>query len=271
MTDHTEEMIRNLELVVPLRDTLLPQMIEALQPGPGIRILDIGCGIGLQAVQFAEATQSGSHVTGLDISHDMLAYAAQRISPLAAARQVSLATGDMRMLPFADDVFDLCWSMDCLGYPAADPLLLLKEVARVAQRGANVAVLSWSSQVLLPGYAMLEARLNATASAYSSYLDNAPPEMHFMRIGGAFPAAGLVDVRFKTFVGEVMAPLDEAKRSALLALFEMLWGSTLSGASNADQREYKRLCRPDSPEFILQLPDYCAFFTYTMFSGVVQK
>jgi demethylmenaquinone methyltransferase/2-methoxy-6-polyprenyl-1,4-benzoquinol methylase len=35
--------------------------------------------------------------------------------------------------------------------------------------------------------------------------------------------------------------------------------------------EYGRLCRPESKDFILDLPEYCAFFTYSMFSGRVSK
>ena len=35
--------------------------------------------------------------------------------------------------------------------------------------------------------------------------------------------------------------------------------------------EFQRLCQPDSPDFILNLPDYYAFFTYTMFYGKVPR
>jgi demethylmenaquinone methyltransferase/2-methoxy-6-polyprenyl-1,4-benzoquinol methylase len=33
--------------------------------------------------------------------------------------------------------------------------------------------------------------------------------------------------------------------------------------------EYQRLCLPESPDFILDHPDYYAFFTYSMFHGKV--
>nr|QNO48966.1 hypothetical protein OEPDFBKK_00042 [Methanosarcinales archaeon ANME-2c ERB4] len=32
---------------------------------------------------------------------------------------------------------------------------------------------------------------------------------------------------------------------------------------------YQRLCLAESPEFILDLPDYYAFYTYSMFQGRV--
>jgi demethylmenaquinone methyltransferase/2-methoxy-6-polyprenyl-1,4-benzoquinol methylase len=33
--------------------------------------------------------------------------------------------------------------------------------------------------------------------------------------------------------------------------------------------EYQRLCLPESPDFILDHPDYYAFFTYSTFRGRV--
>jgi demethylmenaquinone methyltransferase/2-methoxy-6-polyprenyl-1,4-benzoquinol methylase len=36
-----------------------------------------------------------------------------------------------------------------------------------------------------------------------------------------------------------------------------------------DWEEYQRLTRPESPDYILDSPDYCALFTYSMFSGTV--
>jgi demethylmenaquinone methyltransferase/2-methoxy-6-polyprenyl-1,4-benzoquinol methylase len=42
-------------------------------------------------------------------------------------------------------------------------------------------------------------------------------------------------------------------------------------APEADRLEYQRLCRAASPDFILNLPEYYAFFTYTVFTGTVVK
>jgi demethylmenaquinone methyltransferase/2-methoxy-6-polyprenyl-1,4-benzoquinol methylase len=51
----------------------------------------------------------------------------------------------------------------------------------------------------------------------------------------------------------------------------MLWSVASPEATEADRLEYQRLCQPDSPDFILDLPEYYAFFTYTLFSGKVAK
>ena len=53
--------------------------------------------------------------------------------------------------------------MDLVGYLKIDPILLLKELARTVKSGSVICILNWSSQMLLPGYPVLEARLNETS------------------------------------------------------------------------------------------------------------
>jgi demethylmenaquinone methyltransferase/2-methoxy-6-polyprenyl-1,4-benzoquinol methylase len=92
-----------------------------------------------------------------------------------------------------------------------------------------------------------------------------------LRALGSFRAAGLEEIGVQTFVGDVRAPLDAGIRAALLSLFQMLWGARQPAVSVDDWAEYQRLCRPESPDFILDLPDYYAFFTYSMFHGRIAK
>jgi len=231
----------------------------------------VGCGIGHQALLLADAVGSGGHVTGLDISPELLLYGEKVVGASGLAGRVTFREGDMYRLPFDDDSFDWAWSADCLGYPAGELLPALKEVARVVKPGGSVAILAWSSQQLLPGHPLLEARLNATCSAYAPFFAGVSPEKHFNRALSWFPEAGLDKPVACTFVGDVQAPLSRDLRAALASLFEMLWGQPQPTVSPADWSEYQRLCRPESPDFILDIPGYYAFFTYTMFKGRVAR
>jgi demethylmenaquinone methyltransferase/2-methoxy-6-polyprenyl-1,4-benzoquinol methylase len=177
----------------------------------------------------------------------------------------------MYQLPFDDHTFDWVWSADCAGYPAGELLPALKELARVVRPGGSVAILAWSAQQLLPGYPLLEARLNATCSGLARFVKGSRPESHFLRALGWFGEAGLEQPSAHTVVGEVQAPLGDAARRALASLFEMLWGERQPEVAPADWSEYRRLCRPESPDCILDLPDYYAFFTYSMFWGKVPR
>lgn len=263
------EMIDGLERIQPLREAVLREAIRALQLPAGSRGLDIGCGIGLPSILLAEAIEPGGKDVGLDISLPMLVHARRRVHNSERAHCLSLQQGDMTRLPYRDHAFDWAWSMDCVGYPAGDLPPILKEICRVVRPGGSVSLLAWSSQQLLPGHAMLEARLNASCSSYAPFLEAAPPLSHFHRALHWYAEAGLVNATCRTFLGEVQAPLTPETRDALALLFDMLWGQPSTEASRDDIDAYRRLCSPESPDRILDVPGYYAFFTYTMVTGEV--
>jgi demethylmenaquinone methyltransferase/2-methoxy-6-polyprenyl-1,4-benzoquinol methylase len=254
-----------------IREPVMRSVIQALRLPQGTHGLDAGCGIGLQMPLLAEAIGANGHVTGLDLMPELIAYGETMVKQVGLSGQLTFQQGDVKDLPFEDDTFDWVWSADCVGYPAAELTPLLKELIRVTKAGGSVAILAWSSQQILPGYPLLEARLNATCSAYIPFLKETSPQQNFMRALRSFHEAGLEQCRAQTFVGDIQAPLGNEQRNALLSLFEMLWGEQQPEVSAQDRAEYERLCKPASKHFILELPDYYAFFTYTMFRGRVSK
>ena len=266
----TDAYIKKLTETHPLRESILRLAIRFLKLPPGSRGLDAGCGIGLPALLLAEAIGPDGHVTGLDVSPELLLHGEKIVKESGLSGQISFKEGDIHKLPFEDDSFDWVWSSDCAGYPSAEkPVSLLKELARVVKPGGTVALLAWSSQQLLPGYPLLEARLNATCSAVIPCVKGKRPESIFSRGLGWFQEIGFLEPEARTFVDDVQAPLSEEIRTALISLIEMLWGERQPEVSEQDWAEYQRLCLPESPDFILNLPDYCAFFTYSAFWGKV--
>ncbi len=256
----------------PIREPMLRDAIQALKLAPGSKGLDAGCGIGLQALLLAEAVGPSGHVTGLDTSKEFLQYAQNLVESSPLSGQITYKEGDVNKLPFDDKTFDWVWSVDCVGYPSEKhPLSKLEELARVAKPGGSIAILGWSSQMLLPGHPILEARLNATCSSYLPYIKEKMPKSNFLNALGWFRELGLEDARSRTFVNEIYAPLSVEMRTALISFFEMLWGERQPGVSEEDWAEYQRLCSPDSKDFILDRPDYYAFYTYSMFQGKVPE
>ena len=268
---NTDNYAHKLSLSDPLREPAIRSAIRALQLPFGSRGLDAGCGIGSHTLLLAEAVGPAGHVTGLDLSPEFLVHAREIAEKSSLSKQVFFQEGDVNKPPFDDDTFDWVWSVDCVGYPAAESLSLLKELARVVKPGGSVAILGWSSQQLLPGYPLLEARLNAPSLAIAPFFKGKSPELHFLRALGWFREAGLKEPTAQTFVGDVHAPLSDDLRSALMSLFEMLWGEAQSEVTQEDWVEFQRLCQPKSSDFILNLPDYYAFFTYSLFLGKVAK
>jgi ubiquinone/menaquinone biosynthesis C-methylase UbiE len=250
-----------------LREPALRSAIQALQLPPGSRGLDAGCGIGLQMPLLVEAVGAHGHISGIDIIPGLLAYGEAMVSQAGLSDRITFHTGDVGRLPFEGDSFDWVWSADCIGYPAAELTPLLEELVRVVKPAGIVYIRAWSSPQLLPGYPLLEARLNATSSAYLPFLWDKSPQQNFMRALHSFQKVGLEKVKAQTFVGDVQSPLSSDERTALISLFEMLWGERQPEVSAEDWAEYQRLCQPPSADFILNISDYYAFFTYTMFRG----
>jgi demethylmenaquinone methyltransferase / 2-methoxy-6-polyprenyl-1,4-benzoquinol methylase len=270
MTDIDAYIQRLLESN-PLREPLLRKAIQELELPAESHGLDAGCGIGLQTLLLLEAVGLSGHITGLDILRELLAYGNGMVQRAGLSNQITFREGDINRLPFDDDSFDWIWSADCIGYPAGDLSPILQELIRVTKPGGSIMLLGWSSQQMLPGYPLLEARLNGTCSGYIPFLKDKNPDLNFMQALHCFRQAGLEDAKARTFVGDVQAPLSNCQRTALASLFEMLWGGQQPEVSTEDWNEYLRLCKPTSADFILNIPDYYAFFTYTVFQGRVIK
>ncbi len=112
--------------------------------GPGMRVLDVGCGAGLAC---ALAAERGAEVTGLDAASSLLEIARERV-PSGDFR-----VGDMQALPYDDDSFDVVTFINTYFF-AADPHAPLAEAARVTRPGGTVAVVVWTEpeRVALSAY-----------------------------------------------------------------------------------------------------------------------
>lgn len=270
MTD-TELYIQRLLVTNPLREPFLRSIIQSLGLPPGSRGLDAGCGIGYQAVLLAETVGPDGQIMGLDILPDLLAYGKNMVEKCGLSSRISFREGDVNRLPLETDSFDWAWSADCVGYPAGELAPALEELIRVVRPGGSIVLLGWTSQQFLPGYPLLEARLNGTCSGYLPFLKDKDPELNFMRALKPLRKAGLDDIKAQTFVQDIQPPLDDGQRSALASLFDMLWGTPQPEVSVQDWEAFQRLCNPYSPDFIPDIPDYYGFFTCSLFRGRVAK
>lgn len=261
--------IQKLVETAPLRENVIRAAIKALKLPSGSKGLDAGCGIGLHLPMLAEAIGANGHITGLDLSAEFLEYAKKITDKSGLSKQISFQAGDVSDLPFDNDTFDWVWSVDCVGYAPMELLPLLNELTRVVKPGGAVAILAWSSQMLLPGYPILEVKLNATSSGIAPFKKSMNPDRHFYRTLGWFRQAGLTETKAWTFAGDVHAPFGDDMRHALESFLEMRWVGVESELTPEDWSEFQRLCQPDSPDFILNLSDYYTLFTYSMFTGQV--
>jgi ubiquinone/menaquinone biosynthesis C-methylase UbiE len=122
--------------------------IRQLEPRPGELILDIGTGPGLLALELVPQLAPGGHVTGVDVSPDMLALAEQHRRRSPHADLMTFRYGDATALPFADASFDKAVSTQVFEY-VDDVDRALAEAHRVLRSGGRLLVLDtdWDSVV----------------------------------------------------------------------------------------------------------------------------
>jgi demethylmenaquinone methyltransferase/2-methoxy-6-polyprenyl-1,4-benzoquinol methylase len=225
---------RLLSCMEPLRRPILQTIIASLNLPEGSRGLDVGCGIGLQALLLAQAVGPNGHVTGLDFCAPLLEMARTLTYQADMANRVSYQLSSWSQIPFAEGTFDWVWSIDSAGYAPDEPTATLRELARVVRSEGRLILGYWSSQCLLPGYPALEARLNATPAGVAPFRRNAKPAEQYLRTLGWMRAAGLQNIRVQTFVQTVSAPLETEMRNALAELFAMRWGTAEQDVSPED-------------------------------------
>lgn len=120
-------------LTEPLGRPIFEAAFDELGIGPGISLLDIGCGSGLAA---AMAAERGARVWGLDATPELLAIARERV-PAG-----EFTHGDMEWLPYPDDMFDVVTGFNSFQY-ASNPLNALIQARRVCRPGGSIVIATW--------------------------------------------------------------------------------------------------------------------------------
>jgi demethylmenaquinone methyltransferase / 2-methoxy-6-polyprenyl-1,4-benzoquinol methylase len=259
-----------LHLADVIREPVIRRAVRDLRLNSGDNVLDAGCGIGSNLRLLAERVGPSGHVTGLDISPGMISRARRNVAGCGLLDSISLVEGDVNSLPFKESEFDCLFSVDCVGYPySANPVTLLRELKRFVRPGGIIALLGWSYQQLLPGYPLLESRLNTASSLLVPCHAEINPENRFLRASGWFQQAGFVETSSKSYAGDICAPLSDEEKEAIRAFFEMLWVNAREVVSEDEWQLYQLICKPGSREFLLDSADYYGSFVYTCFAGQV--
>ena len=123
-------------------DRLVERSVRSLlNPQPGEKLLDVGCGEGDHMILF---NKMGFDISGVDASPYMISRARDRLG-----RYCDLRSAMAEDLPFEDNEFDLVAFINTLEF-LDDPYGALREAGRVARRGIFIGVmnsLSWNCLV----------------------------------------------------------------------------------------------------------------------------
>jgi ubiquinone/menaquinone biosynthesis C-methylase UbiE len=160
---------------------------------PGLKVLDIGCGVGTTAIQLQGRFQA--EVTAADISPVMLSLAARNLEQAGAAGRVRLQQADIVDLPFADGSFDRVVAEAVTMF--VDRRQAARELTRVCRPGGLVLATEFMW------------RRPPTPRAREAFLGQVCPGMQFDSLEEwkeIYRSAGLMDLQVKTGAFEMMTP-----------------------------------------------------------------
>ncbi len=114
---------------------LLSLIVRLAEPKDDYHLLDVACGAGFLAAEFARVVSS---VTGVDLSEAMLAEARNNAHQLGFGN-ISFELADVEALPYADETFDIVSCKLALHY-FPNPSRAIGEMVRVARKGGRVVL-----------------------------------------------------------------------------------------------------------------------------------
>jgi SAM-dependent methyltransferase len=193
-----------------------PALLDAAGAGPGVRLLDVGTGIGTVA---AAACARGAEVTAVDAEAGMIELA-RRNAPAADVRHAVLPD-----LPFPAGSFDAVvanFVVNHVGRPAA----ALTAMRAATRPGGRVAATIWCEPVGA-GHELLQRAAEAGGARRPAALPRLDPEQDFPRTREGFAAlfatAGLAEVTCETVSWDYLADPEE------------LWGGAVAGVGMIGQ------------------------------------
>jgi ubiquinone/menaquinone biosynthesis C-methylase UbiE len=137
------------------------QSYAQMQITPGQRVLDVGCGIGVDVLALAQLVGAHGQACGVDADAEMVQQASATISG-GRITQASATHASASALPWPNDYFDATRSERMLQH-LAQPEIALTEMVRVTRPGGRVVLLDtdWGSLSIHAPNAELERRLVA--------------------------------------------------------------------------------------------------------------
>jgi SAM-dependent methyltransferase len=196
--------------------TLVPAMLRpwaedlvaAVGPRPGQRVLDVACGTGIVARTAARDVGSTGKVTGVDLNPAMLAVA-RRVS-VGTSPGIRYEQGAADALPLPDGSADVVFCQQGLQF-VPDPAAALAELYRVCVPGGRLGVATCRSLSHQPGYRLLVDVLARRLGEEAAAVVASPYRLGELdRLRALAAGAGFTGMHARIVVSTVRVPSAEA-------------------------------------------------------------
>ena len=260
---------RKLQQFNAFAEPELRRLITGTGLGPGMRILDVGCGTGEALPWLLDAAKPGGHVVGID-----LAAAHVQAARRHAGANIEILQGDLLTAAIAPTSIDFIWCVNTINH-MREPIQALTRL-RPSLRPRGRIALGQSS--LLPDmYFAWDSRLErvvneAVREYYRGRYSLDERELTSVRaLVGALRGADFRNVAAQTVMIERVSPLDPATECYLReSIFEQTWGERLRPyLSDEDYAQLRRLCDPEDARFALRRADFHFLQTFTLAMGEI--
>lgn len=113
---------------------------ELLRLKPGMRVGDVGCGVGGPLVTIGKAT--GANIVGLNFNAHQIARGQQLVRKAGLDGTCSFLLANFMEVPLEDGHFDALYSFEAICH-APDTRLLFKELHRLLKPGGEIVAIDW--------------------------------------------------------------------------------------------------------------------------------
>lgn len=230
---------RLAHLTLPLKERIR----SLLELAPGQRVLDVGCGPGLDTAAVLARVRPGGLVVGIDYDPSMIREARNHVRMNHRSSRVSHQVANARCIPYLNGSFDRCYSERVLQHTTG-PAAVVREMVRVTKSGGTIVVADtdWATLSIDTSATVTE---RALVRFVGDTLCNGYSGRQLRRL---FADYGLIDVHIEMW--PIVWTDYAAFRATSLSLLDMDQRAVRAGALSAADldRFYETLAEADRRE-----------------------